>query len=67
MTVLSRIKRLVLAGRFEFSEKARIEMFADGLTEQDLVEVIANARQIHKTLLSTSTSRRGRERLYVIM
>jgi hypothetical protein len=33
MTILSRIKRLVLAGHFELSEKARIAMFAEGLTE----------------------------------
>jgi hypothetical protein len=67
MTILARIKRAVLAGRFELSEKARIEMFADGLFEQDLVEAVASARRINKTLTSTSPRRRGRERLYVII
>jgi len=67
MTVLARIKRAVLAGHFELSEKARVEMFADGLLEQDLVEAIANARRINKTLRSTSPWRRGREVLYVIV
>jgi hypothetical protein len=31
--VLIRIKRAVLAGRYAFSEKARIEMEVDGITE----------------------------------
>ena len=46
MTLLSRIKRAVLAGRFELSEKARVEMFADGLLEQDLagLERLVKAR-----------------------
>ena len=68
MTVLSRIKRAVLAGRFEFSDKARIELFADGLLEQDVVEAIANATRVDKIINSTSPHRRGRrERLYVII
>jgi hypothetical protein len=36
--VLVRIKRAVLAGRYAFSEKARIEMEVDGITELDVVE-----------------------------
>lgn len=67
MTILARIKRLVLAGQFELSEKARVEMFADGLTEQDLIEAIAGARRIHKSLRSTSAFRSGAERLYIII
>ena len=68
MTVLARIKRLVLAGQFEVSEKARTEMFADGLTDQDVVEAIANAAKIDKTLRSTSRARgKRRETLYVII
>ena len=42
------IKRLVLAGRYAFSDKARLEMEADGLTELDVVECIVNAVAIHK-------------------
>lgn len=38
--ILARIKRPVLAGRYAFSEKARIEMEADGLTELDVAESI---------------------------
>ncbi|MGA3066962.1 MAG: hypothetical protein ABSF29_08960 [Tepidisphaeraceae bacterium] len=67
MTVLVRIKRAVLAGRFELSEKARIEMFADGLFEQDLVQAIASAKRIDKTLRTSSPFHRRRERLYVII
>jgi len=65
--VLVRIKRAVLAGRYAFSEKASIEMEADGLTELDIVESIANAVAIYKVIRSISPSRRSaREHLYVI-
>jgi len=37
--VLTRIKRAILAGYYEFSDKARAEMKADGLTELDLKPV----------------------------
>ena len=65
--VLIRIKRAVLAGHYAFSEKARIEMEADGLTELDVAESILNAVAVSKVLRSTSVQRkRGGERLYVI-
>ena len=61
------IKRLVLAGRYAFSEKALVEMEADGLDELDVAEAILNAVAIYKTLRSTSPHRaHARERLYVI-
>ena len=41
--ILRRIKRAVLAGNYAFSEKALIEMEADGLTELDVAESILNA------------------------
>ena len=65
--VLVRIKRAVLAGRYAFSEKAQLEMEADGLTELDVAESILNAVAIHKTLRSTSSLRgKRREYLHVI-
>lgn len=65
--ILKRIKRAILAGNYAFSEKARIEMEEDQLTELDVVESILNAVAIYKTLRSTSRRRRhSRERLYVI-
>jgi len=64
---LVRIKRAVLAGRYRFSEKARLEMRADGLTELDVAESILNAVAIYKTLRSRSPFRgKAREYLYVI-
>ena len=64
---LVRIKRAVLAGRYRFSEKARLEMRADGLTELDVAESIVNAVAIYKTLRSRSPFRgKAREYLYVI-
>jgi hypothetical protein len=67
INILTRIKRAVLAGRYAFSEKARVEMEVDGLSELDVVESILNAVAVYKTLRSTSPSRRHtKERLYVI-
>jgi len=40
MDVLIRIKRAVLAGRYAFSEKARLEMEIDDLTELDIAEAL---------------------------
>ncbi len=65
--VLVRIKRAVIAGRYAFSEKARLEMRADSLTELDVVESILNAVAIYKTLRSRSPLRsKPVEYLYVI-
>jgi len=50
-----------------FSEKARLELEADRLTELDVAESILTAVGIHKTLRSTSPFRqKARKRLYVI-
>jgi hypothetical protein len=65
--VLVRIKRLVLKGHYQFSEKARIEMKIDGITEQDVIESILNAVAIYKKIRSRSPLRKhAREYLYVI-
>ena len=64
--ILVRIKRAVLAGNYAFSEKARIEMEADGLTELDVAESILNSVAVSKVVRSTSARRRSEERLYVI-
>jgi hypothetical protein len=37
--LLIRIKRSILAGHYAFSEKARIEMEIDAITEMDVTEV----------------------------
>jgi hypothetical protein len=65
--VLTRIKRAVLDGRYAFSKKAGEEMEANGLSELDALEAIANAVAIYKTLRSRSPHRSRRsEKLYVI-
>jgi hypothetical protein len=64
---LRRIKRAVLAGNYAFSEKALLEMEADGLTELDIAESILNAVAIYKTLRSQSPWRPQRtEYLHII-
>jgi len=50
MDVLMRIKWAVLTGRYRFTNKARIEMKIDDLTELDVAESILNAREIYKKL-----------------
>lgn len=65
--ILVRIKRAVLAGNYAFSEKARLEMEADGLTGLDVAESILNSVAVSKVIRSTSVSRKkAGERLYVI-
>lgn len=65
--VLKRIKRVILKGNYVFSEKARIEMNVDDLTELDVVESILNAVTVYKTIRSRSDFRLyRREYLYVI-
>jgi hypothetical protein len=64
--VLIRIKRAVLAGRYVFSEKARMEMESDALTELDVAESIISAVAIYKKLRSRSPFRNKGELLYVI-
>jgi hypothetical protein len=65
--ILVRIKRAVLAGRYVFSEKARLEMEDDGLEEMDIAESILNAVAIYKKIRSTNPSRKkAREYLYII-
>ncbi len=65
--ILVRIKRAVLAGKYAFSEKARLEMEVDGLTELDVAESVLNAVAIYKRIRSRSPYRQQeREYLYVI-
>ena len=67
MDVLLRIKRLVLRGWIRFAEKARDEMEAHGLSASDVIESIANAQAIAKTVRSRSRAKRyAGEKLYVI-
>jgi hypothetical protein len=62
------IKRLLLAGQYQFSFKAESELLADGLSEEDDVEAIMNAPAITKVLRSRSRTRTSpREWLYVIV
>jgi hypothetical protein len=65
--VLVRIKRAVLSGRYAFSEKARIEMEVDALTDLDVAESILNAVAVYKRLRSRSPLHLDQlEYLYVI-
>ena len=57
----------MLAGNYAFSEKARLEMEADGLTELDVAESILNAVAIYKRIRSRSPyHQKEREYLNVI-
>ncbi|TWT44679.1 hypothetical protein RAS1_10940 [Phycisphaerae bacterium RAS1] len=67
MDDLLRIKRLVVRRQVRFTSKARDEMKLDGLTADDVLESIVNARRIDKIMRSRSVGRsRPGEKLYVI-
>ena len=63
--ILVRIKRAVLVGRYAFSEKARLEMETDGLTELDVGESILNAVAIYKKIRSTNLARGKAKNTYM--
>ena len=58
MDLLLQIKRLVLRGEVRFSEKARGEMEADGLSAAGVIESIINAQAVSKTIRSRSRAKR---------
>ncbi len=66
MKILIKIKRLVLARKVIFTEKAVVEMAADHLTREIIYESIWNAPVIYKTLRSKNPISGKREILYVI-
>ncbi len=65
-SLLIKIKRLIIAKRYAFTLKAETEMFADSLTEDQVLESILNANGIKKIVRSTSQDREPGEKLYVI-
>ncbi|MSS73237.1 MAG: hypothetical protein EXS64_17375 [Candidatus Latescibacteria bacterium] len=66
MDTLIRIKRLIIAGKIIFTEKAEDEMNRDDLTPELISEAILNAPAITKILRSRNSQSRHRETLYVI-
>jgi hypothetical protein len=64
--ILKKIKRLVITGQYVFTKKAELEMFADSLTEEDVLESIVNANGIKKAIRSTSVHASAKEILYII-
>jgi hypothetical protein len=63
---LVRIKRLVVAGHYEFTLKADLEAAEDGLLRSDIIESILSA-QFLRVKNSRSPWRKGRrEQLYII-
>ena len=68
MDVLVQIKRLVIRGAVRFTEKARLELEADALEPEDVLESIMSATGIHKRLKSRSPFRKSRsETLYIVV
>jgi hypothetical protein len=66
MEPLIRIKRLIIAHRVLFTQKAEFEMAADSLTLEAIYESILNAPAIYKILRSKNPRSGKTERLYVI-
>ncbi len=65
--ILTRIKRLALAGRLEFTEKADIEMYRDHISEDMVREALISADFILKTVRSTYPHSRKVEQLHIIV
>lgn len=67
MDILNRIKRLMVKGKYHFTQKASDELALDELDRSEAVEAILNATHIAKVLRSRSPFRgRADEKLYVI-
>lgn len=67
MDVLKKIKKYLIEEKYEFTDKARIEMFKDGLMVYDVIASVINAPAIKKTIRSKSLYRKNKyERIYVI-
>ena len=66
MDIFIRIKRLVVARRVVFTEKAETEMEVDALTPELVYESILNAPTIFKILRSRNPRTKRAEKLYVI-
>jgi hypothetical protein len=64
--VLLKIKRLIISGKYIFTRKAELEMFADSLTEESVLESILNANGIKKIVRSKSQAVQRKEKLYII-
>lgn len=63
---LVRIKRLVVAGRYDFTLKADLDCARDGLTREDVVESILTAQFLRVKNSQSPWRRASRERLYFI-
>ncbi len=66
MDAFVQIKRLVIARKVLFTQKAEGEMAEDSLTPELVYESILNAPAIFKTLRSRNPKTQKAERLYVI-
>jgi hypothetical protein len=63
---LVKIKRLIVAGRWEFTLKAELECAADGLTRDDVLESILIAQFVRIKNSRSPWRPDKRERLYII-
>jgi hypothetical protein len=63
---LVRIKRLVAAGRYDFTLKADLECALDGLTREDVIESILMARSMRVKISDQSWRRGRREQVCII-
>ena len=66
MDIIVRVKRLVIARRVLFTEKAEVEMARDSLTPEMVYESVLNAPAIFKVMRSRNPRTKKAERLYVI-
>jgi hypothetical protein len=63
---LKRIKRLIIQGKYIFTEKAAAERIADGLSEEDVLEAILNATFVRSKKSRSPWRKQRREEVYII-
>jgi hypothetical protein len=63
---LVKVKRLVAAGRYEFTLKADLECAADGLLRDDVIEAILGAQSLRVKNSDSPWRKNRREQLYII-
>lgn len=64
--ILIQIKRLVVQGRTDFTQKAIREMFVDRLMDYEVKESILNAQSIRSKRSRSPSRRHPGERVYII-
>lgn len=65
-TILTKIKRLIIQGRYVFTGKADAERIADHLTQESVLEAILNASFVRAKRSRSEWRKDRHEKMYII-